>query len=248
MRLPLSLVVAAVALASCSLLGSSGPHPDSEPEAVAVARQLLEELGGAEAWDGARHLHWTFFERRVHWWDKRTGDVRIEQPGADGAPGLLWLMNVRTGEGRVFEDGVELADPLRRAEELERGRSLWANDSDWVALPYRLLDADVVLRDLGPGALLDGRPSRRLEVTFVGPGRNPRGRSVVHVSDETGLPAQWDRYADRDDARPASIHPWVGWRRVGALLLVPGHGGDWGVRVHESLPPRVYRDPAPVEL
>ena len=51
---------------------------------------------------------------RSHVWDKATGDWRLD----DG--GRVVLLNVNTRLGRVFEQGIELADAARSTEALER--------------------------------------------------------------------------------------------------------------------------------
>ena len=50
----------------------------SDPEAIEVADQVMEAMGGREAWDNTRHIAWNFFGSRDLVWDKWTGDVRID--------------------------------------------------------------------------------------------------------------------------------------------------------------------------
>jgi len=45
----------------------------SDPEAIAVADEVMENLGGRRAWDESRYLTWKFFGRRTHVWDKHSG-------------------------------------------------------------------------------------------------------------------------------------------------------------------------------
>ena len=50
----------------------------SDAEAIRIADRVMLAMGGREAWDSTRHLRWKFFGRRLHVWDKHTGDLRIE--------------------------------------------------------------------------------------------------------------------------------------------------------------------------
>ena len=118
------------------------------------AESTLEAMGGRDAWGETRFLRWRFMGRRLHHWDRWTGDVRIE------ADSLLVLMNVRTKEGRAWDGGVEITDEAARAKALERGHALWVNDSYWLIMPYKLLDPGAVLRRRGDGELPDGRAAR----------------------------------------------------------------------------------------
>ncbi|MCZ6598878.1 MAG: hypothetical protein O7B99_14665 [Planctomycetota bacterium] len=198
----------------------------------ALAESVLERMGGREAWERTRFLHWAFFGRREHWWDKRTGDVRIE--GDD----LVLVMNVRTKEGRAWRGGREVVDPNELAGLMDRGFAWWVNDSYWMFMPYKLLDPGVRLRDLGPGTMADGRTARVLELTFDGVGLTPDNKYEVFVGEETGLVEQWSFYVNAADEEPRFTGPWSGWERFGAILLATGRGRghDWSISVHDHLP------------
>jgi hypothetical protein len=101
------------------------PEEIRRPDAATrlVLARTTEAMGGREAWDATRHVHWRFFGQREHWWDKHTGDVRIEDRD------LVVLMNVESRMGRAFRGGVEVTDPAERARLLEQGYAWWVNDS-----------------------------------------------------------------------------------------------------------------------
>ena len=52
----------------------------SDKEAIAIADEVMEAMGGRKAYDNTRFISWNFFGARKHIWDKQTGDVRIETP------------------------------------------------------------------------------------------------------------------------------------------------------------------------
>src|SRR4029434_5552416 len=123
---------------------------------------------GRSGWDHARVLKWNFMGKRLNYWDKFTGDVRIE------ADSTLILMNINTKKGRAWQSGREItaADSLKSL--LDDGYAIWVNDSYWLVMPYKLLDPGVTLRDKGPGELPDGRPAHVLELTFDHVGLTPQ--------------------------------------------------------------------------
>ncbi len=213
----------------------------SEPTAVALAERCLEALGGRDAWEATRHLHWRFRGEREHYWDKHTGDVRIQ------AGDLLLLMNVRTRRGRAFRGNVELQDPLEREELLRKGYAWWVNDSYWLVMPYKMLDPGVVLTKPGETKLADGRAADLLEMTFQGVGLTPQNRYLVSIARDSGLVEEWRYFAKLRDRKPAFVAPWRGWKRFGRILLATerGTGEDWDIWVADELPSSVYTDPAP---
>jgi hypothetical protein len=242
-----SLAAAALLLAACAAPAERedaplGPHPDSDASAVALARDVLERMGGADAWARTRHLHWRFFGGRAHWWDRRTDRARIESEG------LTLLIDLRTRAGRAWRDGSEIVEGAELAELLERGYAWWVNDSYWVLMPYKLCDPGVRLADRGSEPTEAGRAARVLALTFEGVGLTPENRYLVWVADESGLVEQWAFFRNASDEEPAFVMPWSGWQRFGRILLATEHGRgrDWDLAVFDELPERVYLDPAPV--
>lgn len=220
--------------------------PDTQ--ALRIAEGVLETLGGRDAWEGTRYVSWHFFGMRRHWWDRRTGDVRIEGE-LDGDPVVI-LMNLDSRQGRVQRAGLEVTEPVARAALLERGYAWWVNDSYWMFMPYKLRDPGVQLRYGGETRLEDGGPADLLVLTFDEVGLTPRNRYEVAVARDTGRVESWAYYADRDDPEPRFTSPWRGWQRFGGILLATDHGRgkDWAIAVPGSLPASVFRYFAPVAV
>lgn len=228
--------------------------PASDPEAVEVARAVMQRLGGRGAWEGTRYLTWSFFGSRRHLWDRHAGDVRIEGTDRESGETYLILMNIHSGRGRAWRGGAEVTDPEPLEKMLREGTSAWINDSYWLVMPYKLLDPGVTLRDLGERPMADGRPARVVELTFTDVGETPRNKYHVYVARETGLVEQWDFFADRDDAEPRFRIPWRGWKRYGAIMLSGDRGERGGrkleltdIAVLDRVPAEALTSPAPVE-
>jgi hypothetical protein len=244
----LGIVLAGTASAEAGAVGSgtagstAAASARSDPEAVALAEKVLDRIGGREAWDGTRYLKWRFFDRRLHHWDRFTGDVRIESED------LLVLMNLGSREGRAFFGGEEITDPAARAEALEKGYAWWVNDSYWLLMPAKLLDPGVRLQGAGPDALEDGRAAHKLVVTFdAGTGLTPKNKYEVWVADDTGLVEQWAYYPDAADPEPSFVSPWAGWKSFGdppvLLATSRGRGYDWEIEVPAAVPRTLFEQP-----
>ena len=94
-----SFLIAALALA---------PQPGSaQPTAQSVADSVQKALGGKQAWDNTRFLHFTFAGRRTHWWDKWTGRYRVEGDTKEKKHYVV-LENINTKEGTAYLDGQKL--------------------------------------------------------------------------------------------------------------------------------------------
>lgn len=213
---------------------------ESDGAAVALANSVMQHMGGREAWEKTRFLRWNFFGRRMHYWDRRTGDVRIE------AEDRVMLVNLGTKDGHVYDKGVEITEPAARREALDEAYACWVNDSYWLLMPYKLLDPGVHLKSLGPSTLADGRTADLLGVTFdAGTGLTPENRYDVWVARDTGLVEQWAYYENATDAKPVFTRPWGGWTRRGAIMLATEHGkGDpWDVAAPDSLLRAIFERP-----
>lgn len=222
--------------------------PDSDASAIALAQDVMKTMGGWEAWDATRFVSWHFFGRRVHYWDRATGNLRLEFEADEDA--YIVLMNLSDRQGRAWKNGERL-EGEELGELLDNGYSAWVNDSYWMFMPYKLLDAGVTLKDAGAKPMADGRSARVLDLTFAdGTGITPKNRYEVYVADDTGLVEQWDFYLEAGDAEPRFASPWSDWKSFGAIRLATNHGRnlDWKIAVHDDLPASVFDDPAPVIL
>ncbi|MCG6922759.1 MAG: hypothetical protein LJF15_16970 [Acidobacteria bacterium] len=216
----------------------------SDPEAMAVADEVMKALGGRAAWDRTRFVTWSFFGRRTHVWDRYTGNLRFE----DGE--TLVLMNLNTKRGRAWKEGSEVKDPAELKEILTQTESAWINDSYWVFMPYKLKDTGVTLKHLGEGRTEAGSEADVLELTFKDVGRTPENKYHVYVDKETRLVTQWDYYPKASDPEPAFKSPWKDWKKSGGILL----SASRGERSHENLtcledvPDAVFESPDSVDV
>jgi hypothetical protein len=226
----------------------------ADSRAGQIARDVLQAMGGEEAWNGTRFVRWRFFGGRLHHWDRYTGDVRIESPArtdreGQEQPSFLVLMNVHSKQGRAWESGEQVTEAEALTGYLDRGHKLWVNDSYWMFMPYKLLDPGVRLTFAGERALEDGRAADVLDLTFEGVGYTPENRYEVFVARDTGLVEQWSFFAEASAEEPDFTLPWGDWKRFGGIMLATNHGQDrdWEIVVYDELPTTVFQSPDPVE-
>ncbi|GAB4380050.1 MAG: hypothetical protein Kow0042_29890 [Calditrichia bacterium] len=218
---------------------------ESDSQAIVIADQVMEKLGGRKNWDNTRYICWNFFGRRFHVWDKWTGNIRLE------AKNLLVLMNIHSREGRAWQNGKEITHPDSLREKLQFGYEAWVNDSYWMFMPYKLKDSGVILKYLGADTLQDGQPADVLQLSFSGVGVTPHNKYHIYVSRKSRLVKQWAYFADAADDTPRFVLPWDNWKQYGKILLASDRGENrviTDIAVFDSLPSSVFEDPRPVDV
>ncbi|RMD99298.1 MAG: hypothetical protein D6814_05855 [Calditrichaeota bacterium] len=217
---------------------------DSDPKAIEIADRVMEKLGGRKNWDNTRYITWNFFGRRMHVWDKWTGNLRIEYKDQ------VILMNLNTRKGRAWKAGREITDPDSLQKVLDMGYRAWVNDSYWMFMPYKLKDTGVTLKYLGEGKMENGDQADILQLTFANVGVTPENKYHIYVDKKTGLVRQWAYFRKATDDKPAFVVPWNNWQRYGNILLSDdrGRGKHTNIAVFDHLPDSVFTDPAPFNL
>ena len=212
------------------------PSAERDPEAVAIVEASLAAMGGRDAWNEARVLTWVFFGRRRLYWDTWTDDIRIESD-VDGVR-VIAVMNLGTGEGRIWRDGAPVTDPEEIASGLALARRTWINDSYWLVMPYKLLDPGVRLRYVGEAGNSDG-PTDVIEVTFDNVGLTPGNKYQVYFSQRSGLVSEWAFFERATDESPKFVMPWREWLPYGPILLSGdrGEGQLTGIAVFDETDP-----------
>ena len=244
------LIAAVLFLMSVPCAGKGNPPvagfntAGSDARAIEIADQVMRAMGGRENWDATRFLAWKFFGRRLHVWDKLTGDLRFEEKD------LVVLMNIHTREGRVWKGGVLFTQQDSTAKFLKRGYRAWINDSYWLAMPYKLKDSGVTLKFSGEGKMENGRDAHILTLTFENVGVTPQNKYDVYVDKERLLVEEWAFYRNAEDEEPRFRNSWTNWVRHGNILLSAERGkrAHSEVGVYGTLPRTVFENPDPVDL
>ena len=216
---------------------------NSDAKAVAIADEVMAKLGGWENWAKTRYITWKFFGRRLHVWDKWTGNIRVERSDE------VILMNLNTKTGRAWKAGTEITHPDSLAKPLQFGYEAWINDSYWMFMPYKLKDSGVTLKYVREDTMRGGRPADILSLTFEKVGVTPENKYLVYVDKETKLVGQWDYFEKATDEKPRTSTPWTNWQRYGNIFLSDerGRGKHTDLAVFDELPVAVFENPAPID-
>lgn len=194
---------------------------DSDVEAIAIADDVMEAMGGYKNWKETRYISWNFFGRRSLLWDKWTGDVRIEIPDSKE----IILVNVNDSTGKAMVDGKEIAKTDSLQEKyLNKAVTIWINDSYWLVMPFKLKDSGVTLKYKGTAQTLDSTTAKMLQLTFENVGLSPEHKYNVYVDTTTNLVCQWD-YFDNNEKDTANFStPWKDYAEYGKIKLSGNRG------------------------
>lgn len=238
MRLPLHLKFILRFATTFVLLPFVGLS-QNEVKISTLIENCEKAMGGQKAYNSTRHITWNFFGVRTLYWDKYTGDVRIEVPKDEKV--LLW--NANTGLGKAQVKGQSISDSEELTKLMEQAKSIWINDSYWLVMPFKLNDPGVAKKCLGEMKTLNDVTAEVIEITFTEVGLTPDNKYHVYFDPNTRLVTQWDFYRAYSDEKPAFSMPWQNYEQYGKIML----SGDRGerklsnIKVFKKLPSTVYQ-------
>jgi hypothetical protein len=189
---------------------------DRDPKAVALAQKTIDAMGGMEAWKQVRAIRFNFqvepqgqTPRAVkHLWDRQNGRDHVDGT-IDGKATTAWV-NLRTKEGQAWTEGKKLEGAeLRKA--LDWAHSRWINDTYWLIMPLKTLDAGVTLKHEG-----EKDAHEILHLSFSGVGETPGDQYRAYINKQTGLMDRWE-YTLQDGNK--GDWNWVEWQEFGKLKL-----------------------------
>jgi hypothetical protein len=174
---------------------NAAPPPD--PKAAAIAKEMMDAMGGQELWNRAHFVRYDFkvnaggktVVERSHLWDKYTGRYRIDDKTKEGGHRVT-LFNAATQKGEVFVDGRKL-DAAAAAPALKAAYATFINDMYWLSMPWKWMDQGVHLKYAGTKTR--GKETYDIvELTFDHVGLTPGDKYVAYVSPKTHLMEHWE--------------------------------------------------------
>jgi hypothetical protein len=212
-------------LGSLFLLASAAMaqmQPHTTNPADDVARRAIDVMAGSD-WEKARYFAFTFIVEREgkvmvsfpQRWDRVTGEYRVsgkDQQGND----FVVVMNVKTKQGRGWQNGKEVADPK---DLLTLGYNRFVNDTYWLLTPFKSMDAGVQ-RELASPKSDCGTIWDVVKVTGDPSAGIPTESSWMWVNRDTGLVDKWEMklQGSRADEPPMPVF-FHQYRRINGILL-----------------------------
>lgn len=182
-------------------------------KAITIANNIVDAMGGMDNYNNTRFIQWDF-GKRILFWDKWTGDVRVESPKDT----LVVLVNINTLKGKVFKNDKLLDDGAAK-KWFKKGKNWWINDSYWLVMPWKLQDPGVTLKHVKTERLENGNMADVLQLTFNKVGVTPDNKYYVYVDQTDHLIKQWAFFPKFDDEKPRFTMPWDNYQKAGNILL-----------------------------
>jgi hypothetical protein len=186
----------------------------NDKKADGIVQNMLTAMGGLKNYNKTHFIQWNFVNRKL-FWDKWTGNVRIENPTEN----QVILVNINTLKGKVYENGVLVKDQTKVNGLLKKAKNWWINDSYWLVMPWKLQDPGVNLTYVKTDKLPNGKTADILQLTFSAVGVTPDNKYWLYVDREDHLIKQWAHYKNFNDAKPKFVKPWNNYQKVGSILL-----------------------------
>lgn len=165
-------VVALAALVAIVALQRPRPAAEPGPEADALARRMIDAVGGA-AWARTGAVRWTFAGRYSHLWDRSRGLARVRRGDVEV------LLRAGSPTGRAWRGGARVRGDAERTL-VQEAHEAWINDSFWLNAPTKAFD---------PGTQR-ARAGDALLVSYTSGGSTP-GDAYLWELDASGRPIAW---------------------------------------------------------
>lgn len=216
----------------------------SDAKAVALADKVIKNMGGSEAWNKTRYIAWTW-RNQYHIWDKYENRYRLERGDT-----LVVIADLDTKAGIAYRNGEEIKDAARQQKLVSSMYASWANDSYWLAMPFKLKDSGVTLKYKGEGKTQAGADADLIELTFKGVGVTPDNRYILAVDKNAGLITEWSFFRNYTDEKPAFTRVWTDYQPYGKIKLAASRGDAAvnmsNIAVTQNIPAEVFNSPTPV--
>lgn len=222
-------------------------NTNSDPKAVALAKEVLIASGGYQNWVNTRYIAWTFFNSRRLIWDKFENRARIKSLKDDYEA----IVNTIDTSGQVFYRGSNMNNPDSLDKYLVRAYKIWINDAYWLVLPFKLLDPGVKLKYIRKDTTQQGIKSDVIELTFEDVGVTPDNKYHVWIGEESKLVTQWSFYRKSDDMEPRFINVWDDYFKHGNIFLSSSRGNDRSlddIKVLDIIDESIFTSLDPIEF
>jgi hypothetical protein len=231
----------------CCLVSLSGLAQDnsSDPQAIALADKVIKNMGGAKAWDKTRYLAWSWRDQ-YHVWDKVANNFRWEKDT------LVVIANLNTPLGKAYSKGRDISETAVGKKLIKNMYAVWANNSYWFIMPFKLRDKGVTLKYKGPGETKAGEQADLIELTFKEVGVTPNNRYLLAIDKKSGLITEWSYFRNYADLKPGFTMAWTDYRPYGKIKLSSGRGEDakmgmTHIAVPHQVPDNVFNSPMPIK-
>lgn len=207
----------------------------ADEKAIAIADKVIKNMGGVKNWNNTRFISWSW-RGQFHIWDKYENKFRYEKDT------LVVISDLKTKQGTVYSKGKVLTDETQRQKILNDQYAVWANNSYWLLMPFKIRDNGVTLTYKGEGKTQAGADADLLELTFDKVGVTPNNRYLLAVDKKSGLITEWSFFRNATDEKPGFTRPWTDYQTYGKIKIASGRGDEKMNMTHIAVSQNLNRD------
>jgi len=216
---------------------------NADAKATAIADKVIRNMGGQKAWNNTRFLAWTW-RNQYHVWDKFENNFRWEKDT------LVVIANLNTRQGKAYSKGKDITNEAAGQKLIQNMYPVWANNSYWFIMPFKLKDNGVDLKYKGDGTTQAGEQADLLELTFEKVGVTPDNRYILAVDKKSGLITEWSYFRNYTDEKPGFTMPWTNYQTYDKIKISSGRGDAkmsiTDIAVLDKVPDAVFNSPEPI--
>lgn len=197
------------------------PRTPEQQRAHRMAAELVQALGGRDAFEAIRFLRFDFvvyeaqrpLVRRVHIWDRHTGRYRLETRLDDERP-LVVVFDLDRRQGRAFA-GYDMEPDPDSPERVEQAYDWHVNDTNWLLSVTKLREPGANLTYIGETPF-EGRMMPTLALSFE-PAPGPAAQKDpcwFYIDSRTHRPVAWSFTPNGRRVEPITFS-WHQWQPVG---------------------------------
>ena len=201
--------------------GQTTSLDSSDTNAIKIANDVITAMGGAQNFNDIKYIGWTFFDVRKLIWDKVHDRVRIDYIKKE----LTIITSLHSDETKLYMNGVEITEPDSLIKYGLKGKKIWANDSYWLIMPFKLLDDGAHLKYL-QDTIFNNSKTAILEMTFDNVGFTPENKYWIYVDLNTKLVSQWSFFDKYSDPQPEFSNIWGDYKDYGNILISGDRGSE----------------------
>ncbi|MEO5930061.1 MAG: hypothetical protein ABIR47_09015 [Candidatus Kapaibacterium sp.] len=203
--------------------GVGGPPSQRDVDGRALARQVVQGVGGLEQWnDKSWTLAFDFvvvkdgreLARYSHLWNRATDAYLLTGKTRDGKALRVSLNNFTTKTGSATLDGATPPDSTKQ-KMLDMAYGRFINDSYWLLMPFKLLDSGVHQRKLAD-TVIEGATRNVLALDFGNVGLTPGDHYWLYIDPETKHVVRWKFLLQGGNA---GEYIWTDYTAIGAITL-----------------------------
>ena len=214
-------------------------HPAKSNPEKKIINKVWKALGGKKNWEHSHYLSFIFEQEinnqvtisRSHYWDRKTGNYRLETTQKDGSE-LLVLFNINSKTGQAFINKTKVLSDSLNLHLIDKAFSFYINDSFWLLAPTMLDEPDIAIQK-EMGIIINNKKYYCLKISPRSEtAKMPIGQYWLFIDIRSGEIIRWN-YLLKAQKGNAEVADWLPYKKIGDMKFSTekiGVSGNFAIR------------------